>query len=43
MLHRKKQDMAQQFLNRYMMKINDYEEAQASMLGCVNDAVVIEY
>ena len=43
MLHRKKETMAQQFLNRYMMKINDYEETQASMLGCVNDAVVIEY
>lgn len=43
MLHRKKETMAQQFLNRYMMKINNYEETQASMLGCINDAVVIEY
>ena len=43
MLHRKKVEESEYFLNRYIMKINNYEQAQAEMINCVNDSVVIDY
>ena len=30
-------------INRYVMKINNYEQVQAEMINCVNDSVVIDY
>ena len=43
MLHRKKVEESEYFLNRYVMKINNYEQTQAEMINCVNDSVVIDY
>ena len=43
MLHRKKVEESEYFLNRYIMKINNYEQTQAEMISCVNDSVVIDY
>ena len=43
MLHRKKIKESEYFLNRYVMKINNYEQTQAEMINCVNDSVVIDY
>lgn len=41
-LHRKKIDVANSFLQKYMMELNKFEDVMKDM-GCVMDAVTIEY